>query len=139
VWRFTCREAATTNFSGRAINGAGGASRAFAYADSRRAREIECALGFAPFYGSLNLRLSRPFDWSRDYYRAQMFDVANRSLGLDSEWVLRWARFYPVTISNVPAFAFRFEGERYRRTFVELIAAVRLRDIFSGNRVLICQ
>lgn len=120
--------------------GAGGASTAFDYASGRRCREIERVLGFVPVPGSLNLVCDEPFDWSRGYVRAQVLDVADRTIGLHGEWIERWARFYPVTVNGIDAWAFRFEGERYPETFVELIAPVRLRDCISGERVtLVCE
>lgn len=118
------------------VAGAGGASKAFHYADDRRIGELTQILGFRPFPGSLNLKLDRQFDWDRGYVRAQLLDVRVRSQGLDSEWAPRWARFYPVILDgSVSAWAFRFEGETYAGHFMELIAPVRLRDSLAGPDV----
>lgn len=126
-------------------DGAGGASKAFAYADGRRAKEIETILGFKPTPGSLNLTVDRPFDWNSRYYRAQILDVVNRKAGLASEWAPRWCRFYPVRLLDHRAYALRFENEHYSsgkpypETFVELIAPYRLREnLFLENGSEVC-
>lgn len=123
----------------RMQDGAGGATPAFQYADDRRIKEIETVFGFRPVPGSLNLALDGPFNWEEGYYRAQVLDVVERGQGLDSPWAPRWARFYPLTIDDAPAWAFRFEGEKYSRSFMELIAPVKLRDKVVGPRVTIAR
>lgn len=125
------------SFVARVKPGAGGASKAFMHADGRRIEEIRRALGFAPFPGSLNLELEEPFEWNRGYYRTQILDVVNRRdlRGLNQEWRHRWCRLYPVRINGANAYALRFEGEKYRDTLVELIAAVRLRDRITTELV----
>lgn len=129
VWRFRRRNIAHVySAQAQAVSGAGGATPAFEYAGERRKAEIEKALGFWPFPGSLNLEVSQPFNWDEDYYRAQLLDVKQRGRGLDGEWAPRWARFYPVEIEGNDACAIRFEGEGYRANFVELIAPKKLRD-----------
>ncbi len=128
VWRFKPKASQPVEFTANAIAGAGGATPAFNHGDGRRIDEIEHVLGFKPYPGSLNLWLDKPFDFDRDYYRAQILDVADRSAGLGSEWKPRWARFYPVTIDGEQAWAFRFEAEKYSGNFCELIAPTRLRD-----------
>jgi CTP-dependent riboflavin kinase/uncharacterized Rossmann fold enzyme len=130
VYRFTPKPVETMEAEAVVISGAGGASKAFAYADSRRAKEIRDILGFEPFPGSLNLECD--FDWNTGYFRAQILDVVDRANGLDSEWGLRWCRFYPVTVDGFPAYAMRFEGEKYRDNFVELISALKLRPRIDG-------
>lgn len=121
--------------------GAGGATPAFLYADGRRMDEIEQVLGWRPYPGSLNLALAEPFDWDSGYFRSKVLDVVDRKAGLASEWAPRWARFYPVLINRLEAVAFRFEGERYPATMVELVAPLRLRDhitepvAFLGRRL----
>ena len=123
---------------GTVQSGAGGASKAFAYADGRRIAEIERVIGVRPLPGSLNVRLSAPFDWDgAPYTRAQILDVVDRSKGLDSEWAPRWGRFYALSVDGIPCWAFRFEGERYPLNFIELIAPVRLRDHIRGDRVTV--
>jgi SAM-dependent methyltransferase len=139
VWRFTARKTPKrSTWSGAMIDGAGGATKAFEYAENRRMDEMEEILGWRPFPGSLNIQLDKPFDWNSGYYRAQVLDVADRSKGLSSPWVSRWARFYPVKMDGIPAMAFRFEGEQYRAYFMELIAPQKLRDVCAGPDVTIC-
>jgi len=128
VYRFTRKPPLLSSWRGVAIDGAGGAAKAFEYAGGRRMKEIKNILGFMPFPGSLNLRGDRDFYIGTGYYRAQILDVAERGHGLDAEWAPRWARFYPLKANGMPAWAFRFEGENYRQDFVELIAPIRLRD-----------
>lgn len=117
-------------------DGAGGASKAFTYADNRRSREIETILGFHPYPGSLNTVLDAPFEWNHGYYRAQMWDVIDRRKGLESEWAPRWARLYPLNIGKEEAVAFRFENEHYPKNMVELIAPKRLRDSMTDTVTL---
>lgn len=120
-------------------SGAGGASKAFAYADARRAKEIASVLGFTPAHGSLNLQAAAPFHWDRKYFRAQILDVKDRKKGLDSEWAPRWCRFYPLRINDHRAYAMRFEGERYPETLVELVAPFKLREnLFLENGEEVC-
>jgi SAM-dependent methyltransferase len=128
VWRFRPYPSPEQEIAVTVVNGAGGATKAFEYADGRRRREIEEILGFEPYPGSLNLIADEPFEWNEGYYRAQVLDVVERGKGLDVEWQPRWARFYPVCFNGKNAHAFRFEGESYRKNFVELIASARLRD-----------
>jgi SAM-dependent methyltransferase len=133
VWRCKSRLHVSHKWEGRAASGAGGATKAFEYAGGRRMDEIEHALGVRPIPGSLNVRLKYPFHWDHAYFRAKILDVKDRRLGLDSEWAERWARFYPIQVGDVRAHVFRFEGERYDDTFVEIIADVRLRDLIQGD------
>lgn len=139
VWRFRPHTLAWRQHRGRTQSGAGGATKAFEHAGGRRVDEIERILGWRPVPGSLNLSLDTPFGWDDGFFRAQVLDVTHRSLGLDSEWAPRWARFYPVTIDGEDATAFRFEGERYDERFVELLADVRLRDQLSGPDVVLAR
>jgi SAM-dependent methyltransferase len=133
VWRFRPKAKRERLTDGRIQAGAGGATAAFEYENGRRIREIEAALGFRAYPGSLNVEIDSPFDWDEGYYRAQVLDVAERGRGLDVEWRPRWARFYPLTINGVAAWAFRFEGEKYGSRFLELIAPQRLRDTLNGG------
>jgi hypothetical protein len=122
----------------KVVNGAGGASKAFAYADNRRSREIEHVLGFKPFPGSLNVVGDSSINWWSRYYRAEILDLKDRSTGLDGEWGKRWARFYPVTFNREKAYVFRFEGDAYPLNFFELVSPIRLRDKLEENNRL-CQ
>lgn len=128
VWRLKPKVLSKPSYKGTAKSGAGGASKAFVYAESRRIKEFINILGIEPIPGSLNVSLTSEFDWDVGYYRAKVLDVLNRKAGLDSEWGPRWARIYPVTANGVEAFAFRFEGEKYSDRFIELIANERLRE-----------
>jgi 2-polyprenyl-3-methyl-5-hydroxy-6-metoxy-1,4-benzoquinol methylase len=133
VFKFTRKVTAVNALDATPQVGAGGATPAFNYADGRRIHEVNNALGFEPYPGSLNLQLEQDFDWNSGYYRTQILDVANRSQGLNSEWRARYARFYPLLLNKQSACAFRFEGEKYPKNFVELIADRRLRDGFTGK------
>ncbi len=133
-WVYQFRPKTTTVWETQAKtrDGAGGATKAFLYRDGRRMKEIEAILGYEPYPGSLNLVCEADFPWNENYYRAQILDVKDRKLGLESEWAPRWGRFYPVEIGQsffqkTVAHAFRFEGERYPEHFVELIGPTRLR------------
>lgn len=138
VYAFTPRKRTPMRLPVRTLVGAGGASRAFVHDGNRRIGEIETAIGIRAFPGSLNLTCHpSAFDWEQGYVRARISDVVDRSQGLGSAWKPRWARFYPVTIENVPAFAFRFEGESYPDDFIELIAGTRLRDVVGEDAVLV--
>lgn len=140
VWRFTPKRIITPPQRGTLQAGAGGAAKAFEYADCRRIKELEHILGgYHCVPGSLNIKLREPFDWSRGYFRAQMLDVANRGSGLKTEWVYRWVRLYPVLADAVQSWAMRFEGEKYPDDFMELIAPERLRDYIKGPEVTICR
>lgn len=127
VYRFKPRPVSNLVLIGKTEDGQGGATKAFNHADGRRIREIEHVLGVRVLPGSLNARLERDFEWDRGYYRAQILDLTNRDGDFDGMWLPRWARFYPVIAGGHPAFAFRFEGERYPANFVELIAETKLR------------
>jgi len=121
---------------GVVVNGAGGATKAFLYNDGRRGLEIQTTLGVYPFPGSLNVMCDELFWYGMWYYRAQISDVKDRRAGLDSEWGPRWARFYPVSVNGLDAWAFRFEGETYPDNFVELISQDRLRDKLQSEVTL---
>lgn len=128
VWRMTPKENRTIEYSGKSISGAGGASKAFVYDENKRANHISYILGKPIFPGTLNVQLDSEFAWDRNYFRAQLPDVQDRSKGLDSEWSLKWVRFYPVMINGISAWGMRFEGEKYPLNFLEVIASERLRD-----------
>jgi CTP-dependent riboflavin kinase len=128
VWAFQPKRITPEVYSGKVTSGAGGASKAFEYKEKRRIKEFKYILGIECVPGSLNVILSEDFAWDTDYYRTRILDVADRSKGLDSEWHLRWARIYPISINGHQAFVFRFEGERYPKNMVEIISDIRLRD-----------
>lgn len=138
VFRCVPKKLDAVSYLGKAESGSRGAAKAFQYAKFRRIDEIENALGVRVVPGTLNVRTERAFDWNRNYYRSQILDVRTRP-GLDGPWLPRWARFYPVMVSGIPAYAFRFEGEGYKDNFVELIAPVMLRDhiVRSDNRLYV--
>jgi SAM-dependent methyltransferase len=129
VWKLSPKRLPARQYQGKAVMGAGGASEAFTYNNSKRIIEIEKILGKRVFPGSLNLILNENFDWSSRYFRATLFDVTSRRNGLDGVWEGRWVRFYPMKISGTVAWGMRFEGENYPENFMEVIATTRLRDI----------
>lgn len=135
VWRCKPKPLVPIRRKGKVRSGVGGATKAFEYAGGRRVDELERTLGICMLPGSLNVSLDYPFDWESRYFRAMILDVKDRKAGLDSEWVPRWARFYPVSAMSKDAFVFRFEGERYDEDFVELIAATRLVDLAQDGRI----
>jgi len=136
VFEFTPRKLQTMGYVGAIKSGAGGATGAFNYENGRRIKEVKTAVGIEPYPGSLNVQLEVPFDWSRNYFRSRILDVANRGEGLESHWVPRWARFYPVMVNGIKAFVFRFEGDTYPESFIEILSEKRLRD-FVGDSVTI--
>ena len=133
VWRMTPKENRTFEYSGKSISGAGGASKAFVYDENKRANLISYILGKPIFPGTLNIQLNSDFAWDINYFRAQLPDVKDRAKGIDSDWSLRWVRFYPILINGISAWGMRFEGERYPLNFLEVIASVRLRDSIDGQ------
>jgi hypothetical protein len=138
VYRFRPKPKAEWTQDAHIYAGAGGATKAFEYADGRRIKEIESILGVRPIAGSLNLHTyAKSFGWDMGYYRAQVMDVKDRSAGIGSEWAPRWARLYPINIEGIQAWAFRFEGEKYPETLVELLAPTRLRDHLSEMDVML--
>lgn len=137
VFIFTPRKLPTRIYAGRCKDGAGGASKAFQYKSGRRMEEIRNILGFTPYPGSLNVHLETPFNWDIGYFRSRVLDVANRKEGLDSHWVPRWARFYPVIVGGMKAFVFKFEGDTYPENFIELIAEKRVRDFLRDSSVMV--
>lgn len=137
VWRFRPRAPKKTVIDGVMIDGVGGATKAFNYADGRRIAEIAAITGHEMVPGSLNIRLDAEFDFGRGYYPGEVFDVADRTKGFESEWRPRRARFYPVKVDGVDALAFRFDGEGYDGRFIELISDCILRDRVAGPRVVI--
>lgn len=130
-------------WTGEVRSGAGGASKAFAYANGRRCKEIAEVIGAMPYPGSLNVHLTEPFDWTLPHRVAWVLDVVERGKGLDVEWAHRKARLYPVCVNvgeggpNLDAWVFRFDGERYADSFVELLAPCRLRDHLQGDSVIL--
>lgn len=135
VWKLTPKKLDKKIYKATIKTGAGGASKAFAFADGRRIKEIKNIMGFEPYPGSLNMELTEPFDWNSEYYRAQVLDVVDRKAGLNSEWAPRWVRIYPCYLKGIRVYAFRFEGEKYPDNFVEVLAPVRLRNIIKSKEV----
>lgn len=128
VFRFRPKARELVVETAQVMDGARGASVAFTHSDGRRIKEIGNALGYEPFPGSLNLKLSHNFDWDACYYRAQILDVERRGQGLGVPWKPRWCRFYPITIDTTRGHIMRFEGETYRQNFLEVIAPISLRE-----------
>lgn len=120
---------------GKITHCGGGATKAFNYAGGRRIDELEYALGFRFFPGSLNVMLDYPFDWDTRYYRVQILDVIDRAAGLDSPWAPRWVRLYPVMTGPWLSYVMRFEGERYDDNFIELICEEELEPEFPDGRI----
>ena len=133
VWRLKPKKNAIAIYRGTARAGAGGAAKAFSYANGRRITEIKNILGKEMVPGSLNVMLDQNFDWDRRYFRARLLDLVDRSTGLDGQWTKRWVRFYPVTVGRATAWAMRFEGERYPENFVELISDQPLRSLLAAD------
>ena len=140
VWVCTPLDKEPRSMCGDAIPGAGGATKAFNYAENRRAKEIETILGIEPYPGSLNVRLDDPFNWDTMYYPGEMLDVKDRKAGLESSWHGRKVRFYPVFVGRdlayprPKAYAMRFVGEHYPEDFLELVSPIRLRGQLSTPR-----
>lgn len=128
VFKFIRRASEPQSLFGEVVGTSGGATRCFLHANSRRMLEIHDVLGFVPYPGTLNVQLEQPFDFDIGYYRALLLDVVDRGRGLEGEWAERWCRFYPLKIGGEPAFAMRFEGDRYAGDFLEIVAPCRLRD-----------
>ena len=139
VYVFRPRDITCTTYSGIPVNGAGWASKAVSYDDGRRIKEVKRAVGITPYPGALNVQISKPFDWSRNYFRSRVLDVATRGKGLDTQWLPRWARFYPIIIEGMRAFVFRFEGDTYPDTFIEILCEKRLRDHIGESVTIQCQ
>ena len=121
-------------------SGAGGATKAFLYAESRRCEEISRALGVFPVPGSLNLKLiNGPFDFQRGYFRVKILEVVDRAEGFESPWSPRWCRFYPVEVDGMAerVFVMRFENDEYQSDFIELVSSKKIRDMIAGNDLTI--
>ena len=136
VYTFTPRPKQTWLHHGTVKHGAGGASKAFLFENSRRINEIERITGVKCIPGSLNVWTDKDFDWDKNYYRAEVLDVKDRKKGLFSKWSPKWARIYPVKVDGHQGYAFRFEGESYPKNLVEIIGNVRFRECV-GERVTI--
>ena len=136
VWYCKPKKLKPKKYKGKAVHGAGGASKAFAFSDERRCKEFHIATGIYPFSGSLNIELSENFDWSSGYFVARFLDVEKRGIGLDQNWVQRTARLYPFEINGMSAWAFRFESDNYPPNFIELISEKYLRgEIEDENNI----
>jgi len=122
VFRFTPKTIKLKTYNGRRRSGAGGASKAWTYKDSRRTLEFKQAVGVEVHPGSINMDLSEPFNWDSAYYRFKMLDTVTRNKGFDTDWDYRWVRTYPVKANGKQAYVFRFEGESYSKSFIEVIS-----------------
>lgn len=144
VYTFMPKEVKPKLYTGTVKHGAGGATKAFLYEDSRRIREIQHITGMECIPGSLNVWTDEDFDWDSNYYRAQIMDVKDRSKGIVSDWVPKWCRLYPVKVRAddrdsglyLSGYVFRFEGEKYPKNLVEIVGIRRFRD-FVDERVTI--
>lgn len=135
IWVLRPKRVSNVSYSGEIVHGSNGATHAFSYKEGRRIRELEKIVGVTMFPGSLNIKLDTAFNWDNAYFRSRLLDVSNRSLGLQSDWIERWVRLYPLRVNGMRAWAMRFEGELYPSNFVELIADTRLRDAIVGQRI----
>jgi len=128
---------------GRSTKGAGGAAPAWRHNHYRRVREVAHILGETMVPGSLNLLLDEPFRWNFHYLSGRILDVKDRAQGLESEWELTPARFYPVELYTkyvrADAWVFRFEKDinRYEDNFVEVIATQQLRSLLKERSTLL--
>ena len=136
VWRMVPKTSLRRVYTGLAQAGAGGATNAFLFENHRRIKELSEILGKEMFPGSLNVKLPDAFDWERRYFRSQILDVRDRAMGLNSDWVPRWCRFYPVKLARQGAWVMRFENEAYPLNFIELISDVRLRDFIHEGAAI---
>jgi len=128
VWRLRRKDIPVRECRGKHIKGAGGASKAFLYANERRIDELQTILGVRPLPGSMNVALDQDFEWGDRYFRAPLLDVVERGKGLDVGWANRPVRLYPVMCDDKQAWIMRFEGEVYPLNFVELISNQRLEN-----------
>jgi SAM-dependent methyltransferase len=126
VYRFTPKPAEIVSLPCQRVSGAGGASKAWRHNDNARTHEFMHITGHQAIPGSINLKLSEPFDWDRGYLRARMSDAIDRKKGVECEWKDRWVRLYPCFANRKQAFIFRFEGENYPSDFVEIVSSHRI-------------
>lgn len=134
VYKFHPKPKEIEKYKGKHKDGAGGAYKAFLYKNKTRIKEIDDALGMTCVPGSFNVWVDRFFHWDKDYYRVQISDLKDRYNGLDSEWVKKWCRFYPVKVNGFDAYAMRFEKDRhYPEEMVEIISDVKLIDKIKGT------
>lgn len=125
-------------YKGKLKSGAGGATRAFNYANGRRIIQISEVIGFKPYPGSLNIVLDTDFDWAAWHLTGPIDDVIKRP-SLDGPWAPRQCHFYPVNVSDgdngVNGYAMRFESERYSKNFIEVVAYMKIRSVLSSDLV----
>jgi SAM-dependent methyltransferase len=136
VWKLKPKKIEPEIYCGTPRNGAGGATKAFQYSENRRINEIKEILGKEMIPGSLNITLEKNFDWDAHYFRAQLFDLKDRSTGLNGAWYRRWVRFYPVTFYDSRAWIMRFEGEQYPLNFIELISDQLLAPLIHNKKYI---
>jgi SAM-dependent methyltransferase len=133
VFYLTAKPIRWTLLEGTAIAGAGGATRAWMYEDERRINEFEHKFGMRCIPGSLNVKLDRVAPWEPGWLKVDLLDVADRAKGLGGEWYPRRLAVKPCQVNNAPAYAFRFQGEKYGWDFVELVSKFRLRDFIGPD------
>lgn len=120
------------------VAGAGGASRAFLAREKQRIIELQALIGYAPYPGTLNLRLKHGFDWDAPHVQGSIWHASPSGGGL------RGVRLYPVALSSnniaqadCMGHVIRFENASYPDTYIGVIAPVRLRELFDG-KVTLC-
>jgi riboflavin kinase len=93
--------------------------------------QLNQRLGFDPYPGTLNLKLSKPFE-EKDAY----------AVGIDGFWDERGCfgpcKCYPATIEGIRCAVIRPEHSRYPLDIIEVIAHVNLRktlDISEADEV----
>lgn len=124
-------------YDGIAADGAGGATVAFLHENSRRIKEINDIIGVECYPGSLNIKIDSPFDFNFGYFSGEIHDVANRSKGMNSEWVKREVRFYPIRVDGNEAYAMRFVGDEYENRFIEAISPYKLRGKIGTGKLIV--
>jgi len=114
-------------YRGIAQDGCGDASRAMTHERCRRMVEIQKALGYMPFPGSLNMTLDKPFDYSQPHIEA---DLLNPKTNRDwtGDWKPATFRFWPIKVNGVACHAVLPKGKTRPELFLEVYAPVRLRD-----------
>jgi CTP-dependent riboflavin kinase len=80
--------------------------------------------------GTLNLVLDRRFDWGAAHHAVQVPDARDWS-NLDGAWYESTARIYPVSVNGLRAWVMHLDRSRASKRLVEIVAAVRLRDVLE--------
>lgn len=115
------------SYSGVTMHGRGIASRMH----DRRIGPVEDAVGCELYPGTLNVSLSRAFDWGATHRQITVPDAADWN-ELDGEWRTGTLRLYPVAINGLAAWVMRLDRSRAPLSLVEIVAPVRLRDMVDG-------